>query len=148
MKIKDGVKVFIKNKKLGKHLFALRDDNPTILNPNMYGLLGGGIEDGEKPIEALKRELREESNINVYDIEELGTNAVDYVIKNEFGEHIMTSNLFVFLAQTDTMLGEAKLYEGQKLEYFTIEEALNLKDLIPVIKEIIGKYIHNLTKKT
>ena len=69
MKVSDGAKVFIKNKKLGKYLFVLRDDKLGIPNPNCWGLLGGGINLGEEPLQALKREIKEEVNIELYEIE-------------------------------------------------------------------------------
>ena len=67
MKLKDGAKAFIKNKKLDKYLFVLRDDKPNIPNPNCWALIGGGIEKGEEPIEALKREVKEEIGIELSD---------------------------------------------------------------------------------
>ena len=80
MKIKDGAKVFIKNNQLGKYLFFLRDNKLTIPNPNTYGLLGGGVEVGETALEALKREIKEESNIEIYNIEELGEKIFNHII--------------------------------------------------------------------
>lgn len=144
MNIKDGAKVFIKNKKLGKYLFPLRDNKPTILNPNMYGLLGGGIEKNEKPIEALKREIQEESNIDIYNIEELGNKIVTHIFIKDGYEQPTKGKLFIFLAQTDAALNEIKLYEGQRLEYFTIEEALNQSKLAPAIREAIDEYKEKL----
>lgn len=140
MIIKEGSKVFIKNQKLGKYLFFLRDDKPTIPNPNMWGLLGGGIEKGESPLEAALREVKEETNITIYDIKELGNIMVSHISKENGGEQIIKNKLFVFLAKTDTTLDEAELYEGQKLAYFTIEEAKKLDNLSPPIREAIGEY--------
>ncbi len=37
-----------------------------------YQISGGGVDLGEKPIEALKRELREEINVNVKNVKSLG----------------------------------------------------------------------------
>jgi 8-oxo-dGTP diphosphatase len=47
----------------GKILLLLRDDNPKIRDPNCWQLPGGGVEDGETPDEAIKRELQEEIGI-------------------------------------------------------------------------------------
>ena len=47
----------------GKLLFQLRD-NHAILNPNRWGIFGGGIEKNESPIEAIKRELKEELSLD------------------------------------------------------------------------------------
>jgi mutator protein MutT len=47
----------------GKMLLLLRDDNPEIRDPSCWQLPGGGVEDGETPDEAIKRELQEEIGI-------------------------------------------------------------------------------------
>ncbi|MBP9058660.1 MAG: NUDIX domain-containing protein [Candidatus Pacebacteria bacterium] len=144
MKIKDGAKVFIKNDRLGKYLFQLRDNKPTIPNPNTYGLVGGGIEAEEVPIEALKRELEEETNLTVSNIESLGNKEVTNVMKEE-GEQLVKSRLYVFLAHTEKELEDIVLNEGQKLAYFTIDEALNLPNLSPPIREVIDEYREKLS---
>lgn len=137
---KNGAKVFIKNKSLGKYLFQLRDDSPKIVYPNMYGLLGGGVEEGENPIDALARELSEESNIEVSDIEELGVKTITILEKEEDREYHFKSKIFFFLAQTNGELSELELYEGQRLEYFTIEEALALPNLTSPTRKAINEY--------
>jgi 8-oxo-dGTP pyrophosphatase MutT (NUDIX family) len=44
----------------GRYLMQLRDDKPGILHPGAWGLFGGGIEPGEAPEAAVRRELVEE----------------------------------------------------------------------------------------
>lgn len=44
----------------GRYLLQLRDDKPDILHPGAWGLFGGGIEPGETPDQAVRRELTEE----------------------------------------------------------------------------------------
>ncbi|MCS6854169.1 MAG: NUDIX domain-containing protein [Elioraea sp.] len=44
----------------GRYLVQVRDQAPGILHPGAYGLFGGGIEEGEKAEEAIRRELLEE----------------------------------------------------------------------------------------
>ncbi len=146
MNIKDGVKVFIKNEKLGKYLFFLRDDKSTIPNPNMYDLLGGGIEEGEELMDALKREVKEESNVVISNIKKLGQLIVSSMIRDVDDERIVTSKINFFLAKTDRTLEDLKLFEGQRLEYFTIEEALSRDDLALPVRESINKYKENLVK--
>ncbi len=42
-----------------------RDDHPGIPWPGHWGLFGGGVERGESPIHAIKREIREELCLDV-----------------------------------------------------------------------------------
>ena len=47
------------------YLLQLRDKKKNISFPNHWGLFGGRIGKGEKNIIALKREIKEETNLNV-----------------------------------------------------------------------------------
>lgn len=125
---KPGVKAFIiYNKKL---LWILRDNNPNIPSPNTWNLPGGGIEEGESGIEALKRELQEEINIIPRNILYLGEQTFEddsrvlrYLIKLTPDEY---KNL---------KLGN----EGQKMDFFSIDETLKL-DLAGHSKKYFEKY--------
>ena len=83
MIMKPGAKIFIKNKKLNKYLFFLRDNKFDIVNPNMWSTLGGGIEINESPEEALKREIKEESNIKIYNIQLIGEQKSTNIIRDK-----------------------------------------------------------------
>jgi 8-oxo-dGTP pyrophosphatase MutT (NUDIX family) len=125
MKLKDGAKTFIKNNKLGKYLFVLRDDKPNIPNPNCWGLIGGGIEKGEEPIEALKREVKEEIGIELYDIKKLGVIEVPLTVKGK----TKTMLGHTFLAYIDAEIKDIELKEGQRVEYFTLDDIQKQKNL-------------------
>ena len=139
--MKDVAKVFVKNEKSGKYLFQLKDDKPDISNPNCYGLLGGNIEEGESPLEALRRELKEECTVEVFDVEELGNKILKGVLRGEVCEN----RFYTFLAKTRDDINEVALYEGQKLEYFTIEEALQLDNLSLPAREALNEYRGSLS---
>jgi 8-oxo-dGTP pyrophosphatase MutT (NUDIX family) len=44
----------------GRYIMQLRDALPNIFYPDHWGCFGGAIDAGESPLDALKRELREE----------------------------------------------------------------------------------------
>lgn len=136
MAVIDGAKAFIKNKKLNKYLFFLRDNKPDIPNPNRWGLLGGGIEPGETPLEALKREIKEETNIKIYDIQLINTRNVTLYVKNK--PYTVTGH--IYLAHTDAELDDIDLYEGQKVGYFTIEEMKNVKNVSSGMLKFLKQY--------
>lgn len=50
---------------LDGYLMQLRDSKPDIWYPGRWGLFGGGIEPDENPMDALKRELREELELEI-----------------------------------------------------------------------------------
>lgn len=135
MRIPDGAKVFIRNKNTGKFLFVLRENISNITNPGRWGLIGGGIKDGETPLEALEREVKEESNIEIHDIEYLMSR--DIVQKLKGKDIPIVGHLFV--ANTHYDIDEIKVYEGEKAQYFTLDE-IKREDLVPALKEIIDAY--------
>ena len=44
----------------GRYLLQLRDDKPGIWYPGHWSCFGGAVNDGERPLDALRRELEEE----------------------------------------------------------------------------------------
>jgi len=137
--MKPGAKIFIKNKKLNKYLFFLRDNKFDIVNPNMWSTLGGGIEINESPEEALKREIKEESNIKIYNIQLIGEQKSTNIIRDK-NKKIIKNKQFIFLADTDNKLNELTLNEGQKLGYFTLKKIKSMPNVAPAVIEAIDIY--------
>ncbi len=143
MKVGDGAKVFIKNKKINKFLLVLRDDKPTIPNPNCWSLFGGAIEDGETPRQTLDRELKEELNIKIYDIKELDVLKVPLVVAGES----YTVKGYLSKAFTDANIEDVFIGEGQRAKYFSIEEIKKLKNLSSGALSLIDNYQDILNSK-
>ncbi len=137
MKITDGAKIFIKNDALNKYLFVLRDNKPNIPNPNMWGLLGGGIEPGENPVDTIKRELAEEINIDVFDIQKIHSQKLVHNVQGQ--KYEITGHYFVGKTDVEDLSG-VKLNEGQKVAYFSLKEIIQKDNVSPIIKDLIRIY--------
>ena len=101
----------------GKLVIQLRDDKPGLLFPAHWATLGGAIEKGETPDEAMRRELQEE-------IEPAPPVAFWRYFEHNFyvsGEKRMVAN-HVYVGQLPCALADVKLYEGQRLGAFAAYE--------------------------
>jgi 8-oxo-dGTP pyrophosphatase MutT (NUDIX family) len=111
----------------GRYLMQLRDDKPGIFYPDHWGLFGGAVDEGEEPVEALRRELREELSLEAesvryftrmdFDFEQLGA-AKCYRIYYE-----------VPLASAD--LPALRLGEGRLMEPLHLKDILIEKRVVP-----------------
>ena len=115
--------------RLGARGIVLRDDGKIAIfnktNKNEYKLPGGGLEGEEKPEEAFKREVLEETGCEIEIIETLGTTE-EYKSLNNFKQ---ISYVYVGKVQKDTNklnLTEKEKDEGAKLLWETPEKALKL----------------------
>ena len=109
-------------------LLQLRDEKPTIKYPGCWGTFGGGVEEGENPKEAIKREVKEELNYNLKNPEFFGN--FPFQGHNQFMFRKVDKNI---------KMGNFEVKEGQKGEFFSFENALKLK-LASNDREIIIKY--------
>ncbi|NES08099.1 MAG: NUDIX domain-containing protein [Okeania sp. SIO2F4] len=93
-----------------KILLVLRDNKESIPFPNSWNLLGGFIEKGESPEECIRREIREEIEIELGNIKFFQK----YTVYDR--EH------YIFWKQINLDLTQVKLNEGQRLAYFSKDE--------------------------
>lgn len=120
------VSIIIEDKQ-GRVLLQLRDDKPTILFPNCWTTIGGFIEPGEVPENALKRETMEELEYEFVDVKFLG--------KFDYND----AENFVFLTKGDFKLEDFILHEGQEIRFFSNEEIKKLK-LAFKIRDVLEDY--------
>lgn len=125
--MKQVAKIFLLNHEK-KLLMVLRDNKPEIAYPNYWSEIGGEIEKGESPIEALKREIDEEIICKIYDIEFVGE---IFILAED-------CKLILFKGKVIDRLEDIKLYEGQKLGLFEFQELENLL-IPPFVREFIIK---------
>lgn len=111
----------------GKLLLQLRDNKPTIPFPGFWDFIGGEIENGETSLEAIKREIKEEINLEVSDIQFLG----EYVFIP------LNVHLTYFKGKIEKSVENIGLTEGQEVKYFRFNELYDLK-----IPEHVKKFFY------
>ena len=103
---------------------------------NKYVMPGGHIELGETIEAALKREIKEETNLDIHDIE--------FVCAQEFvfGKEFWKKRHFIFLDYAcKTSSKEVSLNsEGQESVWVSLDEALKL-DVEPYTRNTIKEYL-------
>lgn len=104
-------------------------------NQDSWSEFGGQVEEGEKPEETAKRELKEELGIQVENLEFFKK----YNLERERGTYVQ----FVFTASIDkpiqTLREQQK--EGDDLAFFSAEEVKNLK-MAEYTKKILEDYFN------
>ena len=136
----------VKNKVARGAVAVIVDENKKVLivkrapfkgswMPNKHGLVGGGIEKGEEPIEAVKREIMEESGLNIQHFVDSFNivsppNTVDYVFIAK-----APKNKEVTINEEHTEFGWYSLSEIEKL------------DSVPMLKECVELALNKLKEK-
>ena len=119
----------------GQILCQLRDDKPDILFPGYWTCSPGGhVEEGEVPEKAILRELREEFEIEVTDLQPLKK----LIRKEGYAPGIYHS----FTAKLVTPLHEVKCNEGQRVDFFQPHEIKNLR-VHPVSLDFLETWLAN-----
>jgi 8-oxo-dGTP diphosphatase len=117
----------------GEFLLALRDNKSWIPFPNHWDLIGGHVEEGETPEEALVREVKEELDI---DIKEYAFFKKIECLTGDAYENIK----YIYTGKINLPLDEITLLEGERAQYFTREEIPDLK-FANIIKSVLMDYI-------
>ena len=121
-----GVKIILINPK--KEILLLhRDNNPNIAVPNKWSFVGGALEEGETPEEAIIRETKEEIDYDVKDIS-LFKEYDDPGIK-----------IYVFVGIIDKEISKLTLTEGDDMNFFIVKDALKM-DISENTKRYVGDY--------
>ena len=105
----------------------LRDDKPSIMYPNHWGLTGGAAEEGETPEETARREITEETGLVLGRIEPFRayyfteTGAPSGARRTQ-GKSRADYEMYLFHAPCETPAAELTCGEGRELRFFTPEE--------------------------
>jgi 8-oxo-dGTP diphosphatase len=116
----------------GEVLLQLRDNIPAIRFPNHWGCIGGGVERGETPEQAMLREVDEELGIAPGPHEYVGT------YNRYSGDiHIYTSRLD---ATAESLM--PGLTEGQRVAWHTPQAAMMLP-LVPWLEYTLPAFVRS-----
>ncbi|HEX2969831.1 MAG TPA: NUDIX domain-containing protein [Bacteroidales bacterium] len=122
----------------GEILLYLRDNKPGIPFPDHWDLIGGHVEEGETPEEALVREVREEIGI---DLKEYTFFRTYETIDGDAYPNIK----YIYSGKINIPVDKITLYEGVRPAYFKKEEIPFVK-FANILKSIVMDYIDYQTK--
>lgn len=129
--------IILENDK-GEFLLALRDNKPEIPFPNHWDLIGGHVEEGETPEQALVREYKEELDL---DLTEYTFYKKVECLKGDAYDNIK----YIYSGIINIPIEEITLLEGERPQYFSRDEIPNVK-FANIIKTIVMDYIRDNKK--
>jgi 8-oxo-dGTP diphosphatase len=130
--MKEIAAIILQNEK-GEFLLALRDKKPGIPFPDHWDLIGGHVEEGETPEEALVREVKEELDIDIKDYK--------FYKKYEcLTGDAYENTKYIYSGRLDLPIEEITLLEGERPQFFSKDEIQDVK-FANIIKTIVLDYI-------
>ena len=116
-------------------LLYLRDNKPNIPFPHHWDLFGGHVERGEKPEEALIREVKEELNFDL--------KVYKFFRKYEcLRGDAYPNEKYIYIGKINLPVEKIILSEGERLQFFSRAEISNLK-FANILKTIVMDYINS-----
>lgn len=117
----------------GELLLYLRDNKPEIPFPDYWDLIGGHVEEGETPEEALVREVKEELDIDLKDY----TFYKRYeCLSGDAYENIK----YIYTGKINLPIEEVTLLEGVRPQYFSRADIPDVR-FANILKSIVMDYI-------
>lgn len=108
-----------------RYLMQLRDDKPTLFYPGHWCCFGGAMNEGEPPLETLRRELLEELELEMPPAQEFGR--FEFRIKGGAGFF----RVFFEVPLMDSALAGLRLHEGAEMRVLEAEDLLRNYRIAP-----------------
>ncbi len=115
-------------------LLYLRDNKPGIPFPDCWDLIGGHVEEGETPEEALIREVKEELGITLDEFRFFR------MYECRTGD-AYPNEKYIFAGRIDIPIENITLYEGERPQYFKISE-IPYVNFANILREVVMDYIN------
>lgn len=125
----------------GRYLMQLRDDKPGVFYPGHWGLFGGGLEPGEEPEAGLRRELREELDLDVSELRYVTRFDFDF---SSFGSGRCARHYYEVRIGIDALDG-LRLGEGQRMEAVPLPELLLERPVAPY--DSFALWLHDAARR-
>ena len=116
----------------GSYLLQLRDNKPTIAAPGQWAFFGGMLQKGETPLQAVKREIFEE-----LEVDSVGYKQVCFEDYYSVLEKSIIRSWF-FEADVTAQWSLHKLNEGRVVKAFRFEEIDKLE--IPTVMQKVIRF--------
>lgn len=120
--------------KLGKLLLQKRENKKSVRHPGYWGLFGGKVENSETPEQAVHREI----------LEELDLNLKETVLLKAYAFEEKRVDL-LYKPKNPIQPTKISLMEGETFKWFSKEEVLNLKKLVPYDNVMLTEYLRDQT---
>lgn len=130
--MKEIAAIIFENEK-GELLLYLRDNKTSIPFPDHWDLIGGHVEEGETPEQALVREVKEELDI---DLKEYKFYRKYECLTGDAYENIK----YIYSGKINLPIEKITLLEGVRPKYYTREEIPTVK-FANILKSIVMDYI-------
>jgi 8-oxo-dGTP diphosphatase len=132
--MKEIAAIILENDK-GEFLLYLRDNKPDIPFPDYWDLIGGHVEDGETPEQALIREVKEELDIDLKEY----TFYKKYVCLT--GDAYENTK-YIYSGRINLPIEEITLLEGVRPQFFSKEEIPHVR-FANILRTIVMDYIED-----
>ena len=126
----------------GRYVLQLRDDFPHIWYPGHWGLFGGSIDPGESELEALRRELHEELELEIDVTHARLFTRFEFDLRPLGLQSCLRSYYEIAIGVAE--LGRTVLHEGRAVRSVPGDEALAMK-LVPY--DAFALFLHHRQRR-
>ncbi len=137
--MKEIAAIILENRE-GEFLFYMRDDKPGIPFPAHWDLIGGHVEQGETPEQALVREVKEELD---FDLKEYRFFKKYTCLEGDAYPNIK----YIYSGSFDLPPEKITLLEGDYARYFKPGEVKDIR-FANILKDIVLEYIDSQSALT